>query len=86
MTRIFCVNYKLLNLVLFLIQVPIFTRSQNPFHLPSDPSTPLIMIGPGTGVAPFVGFLQHMAVGGVSGRKTWLFFGCRHPDVDYLYQ
>ncbi|XP_064397709.1 methionine synthase reductase-like isoform X2 [Halichondria panicea] len=71
------------------VQIPVFPRSQNPFRLPRNPMTPIIMIGPGTGVAPFIGFLRHMAqqrVGGATQRRAWLFFGCRHPHLDYLYQ
>ncbi|CAK6971237.1 methionine synthase reductase [Scomber scombrus] len=61
------------------------------FRAPSDPSVPFIMVGPGTGVAPFIGFLQQRekerqenpeAVFG----ETWLFFGCRHRDRDYLFR
>ena len=67
----------------------IFTRLLNPFRLPSDPSIPIIMVGPGTGVAPFIGFLQHRR--SLSVKKdllgpSWLFYGCRHPLKDYLFK
>ncbi|KAM4871260.1 methionine synthase reductase isoform X3 [Urocitellus parryii] len=71
--------------------ISISPRATNSFHLPADPSTPIIMVGPGTGVAPFIGFLQHRAKlqeqdpEGNFGAM-WLFFGCRHKDRDYLFR
>jgi cytochrome P450 / NADPH-cytochrome P450 reductase len=58
------------------------------FRLPVDIAKPIIMVGPGTGLAPFIGFLQERQVQLASGKKlgeAMLFFGCRHPEQDYLY-
>ncbi|KAI9821798.1 MAG: NADPH-cytochrome P450 reductase [Pycnora praestabilis] len=70
------------------IHVPVHVRHSN-FKLPSDPSKPIIMIGPGTGVAPFRGFVQERAAQAKSGQqvgKTILFYGCRKKTEDFLYQ
>jgi len=70
------------------IHVPVHVRHSN-FKLPSDPSKPIIMIGPGTGVAPFRGFVQErvkQAQEGADVGKTMLFFGCRKRDEDFMYQ
>lgn len=64
--------------------LPVFV-SHSHFRLPEDPAAPIIMIGPGTGVAPFRGFLQHREALGASGRN-WLFFGDQRAHCDFLYQ
>ena len=55
------------------------------FRLPTDAATPIIMVGPGTGIAPFRAFLQHRAARGDKGR-SWLFFGDRRSATDFLFQ
>ncbi|KAG5962043.1 hypothetical protein E4U56_003561 [Claviceps arundinis] len=70
------------------IHVPVHVRHSN-FKLPSDPGKPVIMVGPGTGVAPFRGFIQErakQAQNGTSVGKTILFFGCRKRSEDFLYE
>ncbi|XP_074681800.1 methionine synthase reductase isoform X1 [Strix aluco] len=72
-------------------KISIFARPNNTFHLPADPSVPFMMVGPGTGIAPFIGFLQHRQMLREEHTdwefgETWLFFGCRHQDRDYLFK
>ncbi|AZN41273.1 assimilatory sulfite reductase (NADPH) flavoprotein subunit [Paenibacillus albus] len=65
--------------------LPLFVQENPNFKLPSDPETPIIMIGPGTGVAPFRAFLGEREELGAEG-KTWLFYGDQHFSSDFLYQ
>ncbi|XP_069561593.1 LOW QUALITY PROTEIN: methionine synthase reductase [Brachyistius frenatus] len=72
-------------------KIHVSVRSNFSFRPPSDPSVPFIMVGPGTGVAPFIGFLQQREEDRqknpeVVFGETWLFFGCRHRDGDYLFR
>jgi len=66
-------------------QVPVYIEPNERFRVPADPGRDIIMIGPGTGVAPFRGFVQERAETGAS-RKNWLFFGARHFNTGFLYQ
>jgi sulfite reductase (NADPH) flavoprotein alpha-component len=63
----------------------VFLERNKRFRLPADDSRDVIMIGPGTGVAPFRGFVQEREAKGATGRN-WLFFGARQMDRDFLYQ
>lgn len=65
--------------------VQVFVQPNKNFRLPADGSTPIIMVGPGTGVAPFRAFIEHRAALECSG-KNWLFFGDQHYTDDFLYQ
>ncbi len=67
----------------------VIKKPTNQFHLPKDPMVPIIMVGPGTGVAPFVAFIQERNALQGQGAKlgdAHLFFGCRHPDEDFIYR
>ena len=63
----------------------VFVQPNKNFRLPADGSTPVIMVGPGTGIAPFRAFVEHRAALGSPG-KNWLFFGDQHYTNDFLYQ
>jgi sulfite reductase (NADPH) flavoprotein alpha-component len=65
--------------------LPIFLHSNNNFRLPEDSSAPAIMIGPGTGIAPFRAFLEQRRAKGDTG-KNWLVFGDQHHATDFLYE
>lgn len=65
--------------------VPVYTHENKNFRLPVSGETPIIMVGPGTGVAPFRAFVEHRAELGQSG-KSWLFFGDQRYTYDFLYQ
>lgn len=66
-------------------EVCVFIEHNDNFRLPANPQTPVIMIGPGTGIAPFRAFMQQRAAEGAEG-KNWLFFGNPHFTEDFLYQ
>lgn len=65
--------------------VEVFVENNDNFRLPANPDTPVIMIGPGTGIAPFRAFMQERDVQGAEG-KNWLFFGNPNFTQDFLYQ
>jgi sulfite reductase (NADPH) flavoprotein alpha-component len=65
--------------------IPIFVQKTVHFRPPKDPSLPMIMVGPGTGVAPFRAFLQERRASGASGRN-WLFFGEQRSQTDFYYR
>jgi sulfite reductase (NADPH) flavoprotein alpha-component len=65
--------------------IPCYVQPAAHFSLPADDQAHLIMIGPGTGVAPFRGFLQERIARNAAG-KHWLFFGERHRDFDFYYE
>lgn len=63
--------------------VSVFAKANSNFHLPDDPNAPVVMIGSGTGIAPFIGFLQNRQA---HAGENYLFFGERHRASDFLYQ
>ena len=65
--------------------LPVYVQHNQNFKLPKDPETPIIMVGPGTGVAPFRSFMQEREETGAEG-KAWMFFGDQHFVTDFLYQ
>jgi sulfite reductase (NADPH) flavoprotein alpha-component len=67
------------------VQLPVFIERNERFRTPTDTSRDILMIGPGTGIAPFRGFVQERAEVGATG-KNWLLFGARHAASQFLYQ
>jgi sulfite reductase (NADPH) flavoprotein alpha-component len=67
------------------LTVPIFIHSNKNFRLPTNPETPVIMVGPGTGIAPFRAFLHERRAVGAKG-KNWLFFGEQRVASDFMYR
>jgi sulfite reductase (NADPH) flavoprotein alpha-component len=65
-------------------KLKVYVQKAHGFGLPSDPNTPIIMIGPGTGIAPFRAFLSDRQATGAQGRN-WLFFGHQRSDYDFFY-
>ncbi|MEM7296185.1 MAG: hypothetical protein AAF330_06120, partial [Pseudomonadota bacterium] len=65
--------------------VGVYVQKSAHFHPPAEDSKPLLMIGPGTGIAPFRAFLEEREARGATG-KNWLFFGDQHAAEDYLYR
>jgi len=65
--------------------VKVYVEPNNHFRLPENPETPVIMVGPGTGVAPFRAFMQERSAQGIEGN-SWLIFGNPHFEQDFLYQ
>ena len=66
-------------------RVRVFVQPSHGFHAPSDPDAPMIMVGPGTGIAPFRAFLEERETTGAKG-DNWLFFGDQHAASDFLYE
>jgi len=67
------------------VPVPVYPSSAKHFHLPEDPDVPIIMVGPGTGIAPFRAYLQERQALGAKGGN-WLFFGSQREKCDYAYK
>jgi len=66
--------------------IPIYLHKTAHFVLPREPATPLIMVGPGTGIAPFRAFMQHKEFSAHSLDHSWLFFGEQHEASDFFYE
>jgi sulfite reductase (NADPH) flavoprotein alpha-component len=70
---------------MFVQSVPIYVQESKSFRLPADKSRDVIMIGPGTGIAPFRAFMEQRVLDNAPGRN-WLFFGEQHRATDFLYE
>lgn len=80
-----CTNYLCELADMYTHEVPIYLQPHHGFTLPADPSTNIIMVGPGTGIAPFRAFMQERLFFNAQG-KHWLFFGECHQACDYYYE
>lgn len=80
-----CSQYICHKMRLFEDKIPLFIQHAHAFALPEDLEAPIIMIGPGTGVAPYRGFMQERVKKGAS-RDNWLFFGERSEEENFFYQ
>lgn len=79
-----CTHYLCLHAPIDTAKIPIYIQPSNHFRLPPQ-EAPMIMIGPGTGVAPYRGFMQERITSNAIG-KNWLFFGEQHEETDFLYE
>jgi len=70
---------------MFVKDVPVYVQESRTFRLPQNPATDIIMVGPGTGIAPFRAFLEQRTLEGAPGRN-WLIFGEQHRATDFLYE
>jgi sulfite reductase (NADPH) flavoprotein alpha-component len=70
---------------MFVKNIPIYVQESRTFRLPKDPTTDIIMCGPGAGIAPFRAFVEQRACEGATGRN-WLLFGEQHRAFDFLYE
>lgn len=80
-----CTHYLCHLAPLHIPAIPVYIQPHHGFTLPADPHASIIMVGPGTGVAPFRAFMQERMTTNASG-KSWLFFGECHRDSDYFYE
>ncbi len=83
--RLGCASTFLSNRVEPGAKLKCYVQKAHNFGLPADPSTPIIMVGPGTGIAPFRAFLQEREATGAKG-KNWLYFGHQRGDFDFFYE
>jgi len=56
------------------------------FYMPEDKKTPIVMVGPGTGIVPYIGFIEERIHQGGEYGESHLFFGCRKPDSDFIFK
>lgn len=80
--------YPLLIPELKHLYLTLYIYSAPSFYLPTDPTRPIVLVGPGTGIAPFVAFWQHrkaQVAAKVKLGRCWLFFGCRQKELDLYH-